>query len=456
MSAGGWGGPQPEPAYTGPPPTGRYGAPPQVPVGPPPWLQPAPYPFPGYGPAPAPVRPSRPVTPPGAPPHAVRQPFELLMRARDWVWWRPLLGLLLFIVVYGVASLAVLLVSAVTGLVPDLALLELTDPGVLLVTNISLIVAIPIVWLCWYVTHGMRTGWSSSVLGRLRWRLLLPWTWRALITLGVAVVLGLVIGLVATDVEATGFTDSFGWLLLVVLLTTPLQAAAEEYVFRGYLTQAIAGWVGRPRAGAVVAAVVTAALFSAAHVPPDLETFLYRFAIGLAFSAVVWLTGGLEAAIVLHAVNNVVIFVLAGALGEQVASADPGGAIGWLTTLLGIAGMAGFVAAVALARGRLRTELLSDALELPPAPAGPAWGPPAGGPGPWGQSAWAAAPPPWGAPQAGWAPTGGPGWGPPAGPGWGPPSAPSWGPPSAAAWGPPAGPSPGTGQPQDWARPPAP
>nr|WP_246215220.1 CPBP family intramembrane glutamic endopeptidase [Modestobacter muralis] len=302
----------------------------------------------------------------------------------------------------------------------------------------------------------MRTGWSSSVLGRLRWRLLLPWTWRALITLGVAVVLGLVIGLVATDVEATGFTDSFGWLLLVVLLTTPLQAAAEEYVFRGYLTQAIAGWVGRPRAGAVVAAVVTAALFSAAHVPPDLETFLYRFAIGLAFSAVVWLTGGLEAAIVLHAVNNVVIFVLAGALGEQVASADPGGAIGWLTTLLGIAGMAGFVAAVALARGRLRTELLSDALELPPAPAGPAWGPPAGGPGPWGQSAWAAAPPPWGAPQAGWAPTGGPGWGPPAGPGWGPPSAPSWGPPSAAAWGPPAGPSPGTGQPQDWARPPAP
>jgi len=440
MSAGGWGGPPPEPPYAGPPPTGRYGAPPQVPVGPPPWLQPAPYPFPGYGPGPvpAPVRPPRPVTPPGAPPHAVPQPFELLMRARDWAWWRPLLGLVLFTVVYGVASLAVLLVSLVTGLVPDLALLELTDPGVLLVTNISLIVAIPIVWLCWYVAHGMRIDWSSSVLARLRWRLLLPWTWRALATLGVAVVLGLVVGLAATDVEVTGFTGSFGWLLLVVLLTTPLQAAAEEYVFRGYLTQAIAGWVGRPRAGAVVAAVVTAALFSAAHVPPDFETFLYRFAIGLAFSAVVWLTGGLEAAIVLHAVNNVVIFLLAGALGEQVAVADPGGAIGWLTTFLGIAGMAGFVAAVALARGRLGPELLSDALELPAVAAGPApwgqapWGQPAPAPAPWGQ-------PPWGAPQGGWAPPGGPGWAPPSAPGWGPPG----------------GPPPGPDRPQDWTRPPA-
>ena len=60
---------------------------------------------------------------------------------------------------------------------------------------------------------------------------------------------------------ATGPVAGFGWLLLVVLLTTPLQSAAEEYLFRGYLSQAVAGWVGRPRAGAVVAAVLTAALW---------------------------------------------------------------------------------------------------------------------------------------------------------------------------------------------------
>ena len=67
---------------------------------------------------------------------------------------------------------------------------------------------------------------------------------------------------------------SYGWLVVVVLLTTPLQSAAEEYLFRGYLSQAIAGWVRTPRAGAISAALVTAALFSLAHLPQDFLTFL--------------------------------------------------------------------------------------------------------------------------------------------------------------------------------------
>ena len=70
--------------------------------------------------------------------------------------------------------------------------------------------------------------------------------------------------------------------------------------------------------GAVVAALVTAALFWRRTLPADLQTFLDRFAVGLAASAAVWLTGGPEAAIVLHAVNNVLVFVLAGALGDGV------------------------------------------------------------------------------------------------------------------------------------------
>ena len=128
------------------------------------------------------------------------------------------------------------------------------------------------------------------------------------------------------------------------LLTTPLQSAAEEYLFRGYLSQAIAGWIRRPAVGAVVAAVVTAALFSLAHAPGDLPTFLDRFAFGLAASAVVWLTGGLEAAIVLHAVNNVLVFVLAGALGDGVATErGPGRRAACCTSLISL-----------LADGRLR------------------------------------------------------------------------------------------------------
>ena len=412
MTTGGWGSAPGEQPYAGPPPTGRYGAPPPMPplpAGPPPWGFGGP--APGWGQPPVPARPGRPVTPPGAPPHASPQPYALLMRARDWAWWRPLLGFLLFAVLYAVASVVIVVVVVVTGVAPDLAMSDLTDVAVLLVTNLSLIVAIPVVWLCWAVPHGLGIGWSSSVLGRLRWRLVLPSTWRALATLGVAVAAGLLIAVAATDVEVTGPGSSFGWMLLVVLLTTPLQAAAEEYVFRGYLSQAIAGWIGRPRAGALVAGLVTATLFSLAHAPPDFQTFLYRFAIGLAFSAVVWLTGGLEAAIVLHAVNNVVIFLLAGALGDRAAAAEPGGVVGWATSLLGMAGMAAFVAWVAVARRRWQPELLSPALELPPAPVGPQPG--VGAPG-WAPG-WA-----YGSPQPspyGWSP-------PPAPPSWQPPMPP--------------------------------
>jgi membrane protease YdiL (CAAX protease family) len=399
MTAGGWdwGGRPPERPYSGPPPTGRYGAPPLVPFGvpAPSWGQPSAAP-----PVPAPARPTRPVTPPGAPPYDTPQPYALLMRARDWTWWRPLLGLLLFSVLYGVASLVIVVVALVTGVVPDLTMLDLTDVAVLLVTNLSLIVAIPIVWVCWLVPHGLRIGWSSSVLGRLRWRLVLPWTWRALATLGVAVAASLLIAVAATGVDITGPGASFGWMLLVVLTTTPLQAAAEEYVFRGYLSQTIAGWIGRPQAGALVAGVVTAALFSAAHAPPDFQTFLYRFAIGLALSAAVWLTGGLEAAIALHAVNNVVIFLLAGALGDRAAAAEPGGVVGWATSLLGMVGMAAFVAWVHLARRRLRPELLSPAVDLRAGDLAPA----PGGPPGWGQPPR----PTWGATRGGQAPASGP------------------------------------------------
>jgi hypothetical protein len=307
--------------------------------------------------------------PPGTAPHEVPRPFLLAMRSRDWAWWRPLLGLALFAAVYLVLNVLTAVVGllgffvagARAGQLPDLAVQDLTDPRVLLFVNVTLIVAIPCVWLAWALAHGMGIGWSSSVLARLRRRLFLPFTLRALATVGAAIVLTLVLGLVTGDDVVTGPVRSFGWLLLVVVLTTPLQSAAEEYVFRGYLSQAIAGWLRRPVVGAVVAAVVTAALFSAAHAPPDLETFLDRFAVGLAASAVVWLTGGLEAAVVLHAVNNVLVFVLAGALGDGGAAADSSGGVGLVPLVLTVAGLAGYVLLVARSRARLEVETSTPA-----------------------------------------------------------------------------------------------
>jgi uncharacterized protein len=287
------------------------------------------------------------------------------MRSRSWAWWRPVAGLVLLTVVYLVAAVAIVLVAVVTGITPDLALLDLVDPATLLVTNLSLILFIPCVWLAWGVAHGMRIGWSSSVLARLRWRLIVPYTLMALVTLGVGIGLSVGLGAAVSD-SVTGPVPSLGWLLLVVFLTTPLQSAAEEYLFRGYASQMIAGWFRSAKLGALVAALVTSALFSLAHLPPDVPTFLDRFLFALAASATVWLTGGLEAAIVLHAVNNVLVFTLAGFLGDGITTTEVPAGTGMLYVLVTTVTMAAYVALVARSSKRLRPELRTSALDLRP------------------------------------------------------------------------------------------
>jgi membrane protease YdiL (CAAX protease family) len=362
-------GPGDEP-YAGPPPTRRperwEGTPAHWPpvAGPVPWGQPVKWAQPEPPPPPPPVPAVRWAPPPGTPPHDVPQPYLLAMRSRDWGWWRPLLGLLLLGVVYTVAATLVVLLALATGVGTDFGQLDLADPLTLLVTNLTLIVAIPVVWLAWVASHGMSRGWSSSVLARLRWRLVGPFALLALGTLGAGIGLSVLASFVLGEESPTGPVASFGWLLVVVVLTTPLQSAAEEYLFRGYLSQSIAAWVRTPRAGAIVAGVVTAALFSLAHLPGDLPTFLDRFAFGLAASAVVWLTGGLEASIVLHAVNNVLVFVLAGALGDGVATEQVPDGPGLLFLLVSVASVAAYVVVVRRSRHRLRPETRTAALDL--------------------------------------------------------------------------------------------
>ncbi len=410
-------GPVPgEETYAGPPPTRRPegtpwyppaghpapwypppGYPPPQAWGAPPWGQPTwapapyapapygavPYPPAPYGPGPVawyppPWGPPPPgmhwKPPPGTPPHDVPQPFLLAMRTRSWGWWRPAVGLLLILVVYLVAALITFVIGGVGLFIADgAAFLEMDPaamygPGFILVLNLVTAVAIPVVWLAWAATHGMRIGWSSSVLGRLRWRLLPSFVGLALLTIGVSIVASFGLSLAFSDAaeeEITGPVASYGWLLVVVLLTTPLQSAAEEYLFRGYLSQAVAGWIRDPRAGGILAALVSAVLFSLAHLPPGLSSFGFYFFFGLAASAVVWLTGGLEAAIALHSVNNVVIFVLAGALGEDVLSASESSAgVPWFDVLLALLALTAFVALVARSRRRLQPELQTAAQDL--------------------------------------------------------------------------------------------
>ena len=95
-------------------------------------------------------------------------------------------------------------------------------------------------------------------------------------------------------------------LLVVAVLLVPLQSAAEELLFRGYLMQGLGWWLGRGWA----ALLVSSALFAAMHLGnPELEQFgrgffLYYMGIGVVFGLATLLDDGLEVAIGAHAANN--------------------------------------------------------------------------------------------------------------------------------------------------------
>ena len=139
-----------------------------------------------YPPAPWP-KPPKPL------PHDVPQPFLHVMAPARGAGGDPA-GDLFFAAVYAVAaflSTAVVFIALLpTGhsWICGLSEEDLGDPRVLLVTNASLMIAIPVVWLTWLTVHQMGIGSSASVLGRLRWRLFLPWSLAAVATLGLVIV----------------------------------------------------------------------------------------------------------------------------------------------------------------------------------------------------------------------------------------------------------------------------
>ena len=284
---------------------------------------------------------------PGAPAQAWGpRPYPQALRGPWHRWWRPLLGVAVVLGAGLVGLIALTLVLAVSALLQmggasgSPSILDdawLVSPWGLLSTNLVLAAGIPVAGLAVWAGQRWRPGFVSSVAGRVRWPLLLGSTTRAALVLVPALLIG--VGVDAAASGALGDLASFApepqWpaLALVVLLTTPLQAAGEEYFFRGWLSQAIGSWCASPRVAVVLPALVSATLFALAHGAQDPWLFADRFAFGLVASVVVWRTGGLEGAIAVHAVNNVVAFAVAIAYGDLEASLGVTSASPWVVLL---------------------------------------------------------------------------------------------------------------------------
>lgn len=212
--------------------------------------------------------------------------------------------------------------------------------------QIGLALLIPVSILLVRFVQGVKPRWLASVQPGMRWRYLLI----ALVV--AAVVLN---GVLWLSFAAKGMPQwhagQEGWLgfLLVMLITSPLQAAAEEVFFRGYLLQAIGSATGRQWVGVAGSAL----LFALLHGVQNPALFAHRLAFGLIAGALVVVTGGLEAGIAAHIVNNIAAYVYA-MFSTSVAELKKVTAITWADAAWDIAGFAAFAAAAWWVGTRLR------------------------------------------------------------------------------------------------------
>ena len=247
--------------------------------------------------------------------------YEHLARGPRHRWWRPLLSVVLmigFTVGFEVAAMVILMIGGlVAGMSVDQLtnqLLDLENMGVLgfAFTCVTLIVLIPAVQLSVWIAHGIRPGFVASVAGRMRWRWLLRCVVVTLPLWAAYLAFSLVV-----DSESYQGARPEQWigLLVVAVLLVPFQAAGEEYAFRGWFLISLGAWFPLRVLALVLPGIPSVLLFALAHGSMDGWVLADLGFFAAAATILVWRTGGLEAGIAIHAVNNVMIFVLVITMG---------------------------------------------------------------------------------------------------------------------------------------------
>lgn len=227
-----------------------------------------------------------------------------LARLGQNAWWRYLLG-------------AIIIAGSWLGLgfVPYALLSSagLSDPRLdFIAVNVSIFVmfaglAVTVKWLhrrplLSLITPAAHIDWQRMRRGAVAW-------------FAIAAVLSLCEFLLFHDRFYLSFDAArFVPFLLLVLLLTPLQAAAEELVFRGYAMQGLGQFMRNP----AMIATLSSLVFTAPHLlnPEVLKHGVLLmaanyFAIGMLLATVALRDGRLELAIGVHAVNNVFLALVA-------------------------------------------------------------------------------------------------------------------------------------------------
>ena len=306
-------------------------------------------------------------------------PYHRLARETpEYAWWKlpvaGFLGVVLYLVATGLLLGAAFVTMAAIGgterfdeWINDAGDLNLARPDFFAFDMLSLGILIPALLLAVLATGPRPVGYLTSVTGRMRWDWLKHTTGLATIVFGggIGALVALSYWIDPESVQAPSAIDGSVVLVVVLVLAlTPFQAAAEEYVFRGYLLQLVGSWTRF----AWIPVVVSVPIFASGH-PYNLWGLIDVGLFGLMAAFLVIRTGGLEAGIAAHTLNNVALFVFE-ALG-MLNTSTGGGPLDLIPTVVMNVLFIALVERSVRRRGIVRTRP-----PIPPPPPPPVWMPP--------------------------------------------------------------------------------
>lgn len=289
-------------------------------------------------------------------------PFGSSYRTPRARWWKGAISIVVVIAAMLVFSLVLSLIAVAVDMILGMqdvqALTEGTiamTPAILAATNLSLVAGAGVAMLAHRWINGVKIGYFHSVAPGMRWRWLL---------ISFAIVAPVYLLFAASSFldpayQSLTFSGTTLAFLLIIILTTPLQAAAEEYMFRGVVQRSVGGWFRSNRWGFIVGTAVSATVFSAAHFAGDIWLIVYYLLFGVLLSILTQRTGGLESAIAIHTANNLFLLIVASLAGQMDAGFDRSAGTGGPVMLVPLAILAVIVLGLSWFAKRRRLTLVT-------------------------------------------------------------------------------------------------
>lgn len=269
------------------------------------------------------------------------------LKSQGWNWKKCIAA----IFVYGVVQIGlIVLILAVTGLCMklsgkvDLFWKAITEgmwdgiPYFDKIWDLVLFSMFPAGLITNAIVFRSKMGYLISTAGRVRW----GWLFRCVLVLLPVMTVFIVSQTFYGAPMEVFLNGKILWKCCLVLIFTPLQCIGEEMLFRGWGLQTFGPIFPNKKVGWVVLTILLSGIFSYLHGAQSVWVMAELFLFGVLACVLIGITGGMEAGMVMHSINNVVLAIITELTqGELTFNADeivePTGGewIGALITILG-------------------------------------------------------------------------------------------------------------------------